>query len=208
MSTTTNAGVMNINMPANVYEVTLKTGGKYCEKDIRVTAQPNLRTESFSVTFPNDIKPGSATNGKTTIQTSHGTVEVVDVLYNGTATSLKVKLPCSPNAKMLEFHVDDTTFNAVKALSASENDSSRYVTSGILNFFASNVKNNGSVAVSLLLARKQYGTSDKPNYMIDAASTSSMSNEYPENDTLHGASFVAYALKAGTYNFTAYYWND
>lgn len=85
--------IMEIKMPKGISDLTLKTGGKYCEKDIRVTSQSKFRMEKGVLNIGDeDVVPGK-----------------------GVATAGQYKINCSSGCKLFVLTADEDTVTAIKA---------------------------------------------------------------------------------------------
>jgi hypothetical protein len=114
---------------------------------------------------------------------------------------VEVKVPCTSGAKILAFCADDVTFNKIKTLKDIN-----YLASFIGNSFMPQYKNHTGKVISPATMVSYY--SDVVNYpgyndgwVVNGATVSQFSNT-------DGYSFKVFAVTAGTYHWTAYYWND
>ena len=171
----------------------------------------SFHTESGYVEIANDYVPAT-TIGKDesfSIPASNGNVVIT---ANSKATGITIKIPCANGAKTIDFHAEDEKTGTLSAIRRTQNI--RYVGSFLGNFYASGVQtglytNNGmrsfmtAMKYDAEIAAMTSLTEDKRNngWVMDIASPST-------SDNTDGVSFSTYALKAGRYEWTAYYWND
>ena len=105
---------------------------------------------------------------------------------NGTTTSASRTIPGVPaGAKLVVFEADTATLANVKALTTG-----CYVIGGAFQFTPQAQNSDNKCGYTSMWYN------GKPNFTASVA----------YNDD--GVSFMGYTLKAGTYNWTAYYWND
>ena len=124
-----------------------------------------------------------------------GTVVLETDVGDGT-TAFMYNISCSNGAKMFTFCADDNTLEAVRA-----NEGIKYMTSVLGNCFEPGVRNDNK-QIRSLAERNTDMTSYGASYgwrITDSATTV---------DNTNGISFNCHALKAGTYHWKAYYWND
>lgn len=133
----------------------------------------------------------SSINGGFRIES--GVVVLEEEVLPTSGSSFNFRIPCSNGAKIVDFHADADTLVAIKATSGK-----RYVASLLANICAPKVANHYGATRSLLMAMKDQGGSY--GYMIDTDATTV--------DNKDGLTFGCRALLAGTYEWTAYYWND
>jgi hypothetical protein len=129
-------------------------------------------------------------------------VMVVDenVLPADGTFAINVKIPCSNGAKMFAFYANDETKTAIANEYKQENPK-QYVTSIIGNCFAPKVTDYlGKQRSYMGMLGYREDINWHNHWMVTDAATTV--------DNSDGATFVCYAMKAGTYNWTAYYWND
>lgn len=105
-------------------------------------------------------------------------------------STITVHIPCSNGAKMATFYADETTRNKVKATTDIG-----YITAAILNCFEDGIKNMATTTKSYMVSM-QNTTS---GWMLNDGSTTATNT--------NGIEFKGKALMAGTYHWTAYYWD-
>ena len=170
---------MEITIPLDATEVTLRTEGKYCESNIVVKSERAFRVETGVMVVEKDIMPDAG------------------------QSKFTIKIPCSNGAKTADFHADDATMAAIKATQGTN-----YLATFLGNFFAPKVgqaadNNKPRSYFSKMSFTESFAGSSKYNngWLVDDNGTHNAANT-------DGVTFVAQALKAGTYEWTAYYWND
>ena len=186
MSTSNNVGTMEINMPAGASEVTLRTGGKYCEKDIRVTSPSSYRVLT----------------GTHKINTT-------------TKTNVEITVPCSTaGLKAFVVYPNETTLASIKT--AGNTDKLRYFCAIIGNFYASDLGTFNVETVTYDSTNKTYSPVyglkaiqiclyDMTAHGLGWVPTQDQATcEVVEN----GIKFTARAALAGDYCWRAYYWNE
>lgn len=178
-----------------------------------------FRTESGFVEIPENITPDATKVGEvTTIPCSNGNVTV----EYASATTIRIKIPCSAGAKTIDFHADKNTLAEIEATSAILDDNGkcttpRWLGSVLGNFFAPDVVALSHQPVSYTSVMKYeaalaaYAAYNNGWVLSDASIVGDDLNN--ENDTPNivntdGVKFLTFALKAGRYEWTAYYWND
>ena len=119
-----------------------------------------------------------------------------DMLPQNGESFLQFRIPCSNGAKMATFCADDETFENIKSSSGVH-----YTGSIFGNCFEPGVR-NGSGFIRSYMTNMQNLVYEGVDYgwVINDASTSVENTD--------GFKANVYALKAGTYHWTAYYWND
>lgn len=119
-----------------------------------------------------------------------------DMLPDGGASTVTVRIPCSNGAKTIDFHADSDTLTAIKATSGVN-----YAASVLGNCFAKEVVNKTGNARSYMAMMEEifYNGESKGWYLNDYGCTVTNTD---------GIQFACLALKAGTYHWKAYYWND
>ena len=106
-------------------------------------------------------------------------------------------VPCSNGAKLFDFHADDPTLAAIKATTGTP-----YYTAILGNRFAPKITDNGGNMIGLLMHMRE-DIIDGTNYGWRPSNSTSFIKT-----TDGGVKFACYALKKGTYHWTAYYWNE
>lgn len=118
-------------------------------------------------------------------------VLVIDEDINGGTSIISTKIPCTSGAKMLTLQADDDTYAKIVASPGA------YWTIGC---FGNCVTKVGGYDNRGYLARMiPYPNDSTKWYAADAGTTF---------DNTDGFSFNHVAMKAGRYNWTAYYWNE
>ena len=119
------------------------------------------------------------------------------------AKSITVRIPCSSGAKVVVFNANDTTMAAIK-----DSSGTKYIATFMANFFAPKMGHHANTSKtqsygSTLTYEEYYKDNDNYNngWLVGACSASDVSNE-------DGCTFVCQALKEGTYEWTAYYWDE
>ena len=173
---------IEINIPAGASEVTLKTAGKYCDKDIRV--KTHFRIESGTHVVPVDV--GSLSSVHT------------------------AKLDCMSGAKLLVLQADNNVVGedgktTYKRITDTEDDGEHKWTVGVLGNCISKVGDEEKVGnrcymPTMITTYIKYGDAYYDVYAVAP-------NDMPCDNT-DGFSFSSYGLKAGRYNWTAYYWDE
>ncbi len=122
-----------------------------------------------------------------------------DVLPEAGKINITIRVPCSNEAKTVDFHADSDTRATIEKTTGT-----RFVASYLANFYAPDSRNI-STKVDMGIAMK---------YVAEMASLNLNNGwvlaEYSGNGAKNedGLTFPAFALKAGTYHWIAYYWND
>lgn len=117
-----------------------------------------------------------------------------DMLPPEGSSNFWLRVPCSNGAKMVVFHADSETLTAIKATSGI-----KYLGSIMVNCFAPEVADEASTPASYMSIMNF--VSEKYGWKLLGGSSSNAENT-------DGVRFKVFALKAGSYNWTAYYWND
>lgn len=127
-------------------------------------------------------------------RTESGTIVLeADMLPESGSPAIDIKLHCSNGAKMLEFYADSETLAEVRTTTGTY-----YLTSAVGNFFAPEiVDNSGNTKGFMIMMTKNAATAV---WGLASGTTTFYNTD--------GVSFRAFALKAGTYYWKAYYWND
>lgn len=130
-------------------------------------------------------------------RTESGTIVLEeDMLPESGKASITVRVPCTDGAKLVDFHADSDTLAAIKKTTGKN-----YVVSLIGNYFAPDANNARGGYASYLCQMQEYWY-DGTNYgwrLCDSSAATANTD---------GFRFGAFALKAGTYHWTAYYWDD
>jgi hypothetical protein len=175
---------IEINMPAGASEVTLKTAGKYCEKDIRVTSPSSFHTEHGKI--------------------QGGSEHITDFIKNGVVKGKNIAIPCSANPKLLIFKATKATQDKIVALT-KEGTFTGNCTYALIFNNAIDVDEGGKQADSgrncVVCQFLLYDTgsvfstySDTQMLNMDTKPNASVGTFYNEDDA--------------EYEWTAYYWNE
>ena len=135
------------------------------------------------------------------------------VTANAKATGITIKIPCSNNAKTIDFHAEfDKTLPAIR-----KTQGIRYFGSFLGNFYAPEA---GQTSVYTRLESQSLMTCMKYDPEVLTVSDKVWTPEQKNNGWVmytalpnsqgntDGAQFATVALKAGTYEWIAYYWNE
>ena len=125
-----------------------------------------------------------------------------DMLPEEGKTGVTIRIPCSNGAKTVDFHADSDTLATIRT-----SQGTRFFGSLVGNFFAPNAGQTGRSdnSSSYMVALKYDETlpqTEKYNFgwlLQPVASTATNTD---------GVTFGTYALKAGRYEWIAYYWNE
>lgn len=120
-----------------------------------------------------------------------------DMLPASGKSTFTLKLPCSSGAKMVEFWADDNTRAEIFASTGK-----MYVASAVGNCFAPEITAKSGKPKTFFIVMKEY--------LVNGASYAWLPLDGSGNSTNTDGFQLELipALKAGTYHWTAYYWND
>ena len=121
-----------------------------------------------------------------------------DMLPPSGQSTFAVKLDCPNGAKTVDFHADDATLKAIKATTSKE---PLYTAVVLGNCFAPGVVDYAGDMVGYMGMMSDYWY-DGVNY------GRSLNNNSSVMTNTDGVQFKVMALKAGTYHWTAYYWDE
>lgn len=147
-----------------------------------------FRIESGTMTLDADVLPAEGT--------SKITVKLRDDASG---------MYCPGGAKMFVFYADSTTLTAIKNMYKQVTDTftpPQYVGTVLGNCFEPNIANYSAGTLSYM---------SQLQYVDTLASWHKgwvLANSVTTANSADGVSFSALALKAGTYHWTAYYWNE
>lgn len=131
-------------------------------------------------------------------RTESGTIVLEEDMLPASGQSyFAYTVPCSNGAKLFDFHADSDTLAAIKATTGIP-----YYTALLGNGFAPGITDNGGNMIGLLMCMQEL-IIDGTNYGWQPVAGSSFIKT-----TDGGVKFGCYGLKAGTYHWTAYYWNE
>lgn len=123
-----------------------------------------------------------------------------DMLPASGSSTVTVRIPCSNGAKTVDFHADADTLTAIRASQGKS-----YLGSFLGNFYAPNAGQTSlSDVPGSFMSTLQYEstlTQYNGGWLLRAGANSKASNA-------DGCTVPVNALKAGRYEWTAYYWND
>ena len=147
-----------------------------------------FRIESGTMTLDADVLPAEGTNK-------------ITVKLRDDASGMY----CPSGAKMFVFYADNTTLTAIKNMYKQVTDTftpPQYVGTVLGNCFEPNIANYSAGTLSYM---------SQLQYIDTLASWHKgwvLANSVTTANNADGVSFSALALKAGTYNWTAYYWDE
>lgn len=124
-----------------------------------------------------------------------------DILPAEGSSTFYVRIPCSNGAKVFYFHADDTTRNAIANAYKTEESPNEYTGSVFGNCCAPGVVDYAGKQRSYMATLYHFADITWHNGWLLADKSTTVRNT-------DGAEFNCFALKAGTYNWTAYYWNE
>jgi hypothetical protein len=137
-------------------------------------------------------------------RTESGVIVLDEDVLPKSGSIFQYRIPCSNGAKLVDFHADDNTFAAIKAkATANQPNGTRYSASLLANCCAPKVMNHSGITKSLIMSIRNQGYQGSAYAGIDMIDTDSTTV-----DNTDGLKFNCRALMAGTYHWTAYYWND
>ena len=155
--------------------------------------------QSCEVMAMSEINDNLAVLAKSaSFRTESGTIVLEeDMLAASSGSFFTYKIECSNGAKMLDFHADSDTLAAIKG--SSDNF---YVASILGNCFAPGIANhhkNQRSYISMMKETVINSSGDTAWRLTDTGGTVTNTD---------GCQVSITALKAGKYNWTAYYWNE
>lgn len=155
--------------------------------------------QSCEVMAMSEISDNLAVLAKSaSFRTESGTIVLEeDMLAASSGSLFTYKIECSNGAKMLDFHADSDTLAAIK-----ESSDNFYVASILGNCFAPGIANhykNQRSYISMMKETVINSSGDTAWRLIDNGTTVTNTD---------GCQVPITALKAGTYHWTAYYWNE
>ena len=172
------SAIMEKNIPAGASEILLKTAGKYCDKDIRVTSPSHFRMESGALRVDSDQK--------------------------GTSGQYSLKIPCANGAKLFFIQADNTEI--------VDTVNNRTTYNVIIKGTTENDGNGWFVGAFGQMLKKDIGTKTDRAHMYNMKVLSTNKWQPGETGTsctnTDGISITTLGVKAGKYNWTAYYWDE
>ena len=126
------------------------------------------------------------------VRTESGTITLSEDWVSASGESYKVQ--CSNGAKLLDFHADEATLAAIQGTTGVS-----YLATCLGNGGFPKIINMQGKARSYASIMTEVIAGSGKWFLWDAATTCKNTD---------GFTFAAYAIKAGTYHWTAYYWDE
>ena len=180
------AAIMEINIPAGASEVTLKTAGKYCDKNIRVNT--HFRIESGAMSGASEY--------------------ITDYIKNGAVKGKTITIPCSPNPKLIIFKATQNTQERIASLTADATFSGNCAYAIIFNNIIDLDEAGASAASGRNCLLCQFLLYESNNRVYSTYSDGELNDMDTAPKTNVGTFYTGDEEFDAEYEWTAYYWDE